>query len=96
MESAKDYRKGAKIHLQGLGIRNRHGKLLRIESIESSSVLEPLDIHARLEELRQLKEASLLHDKPPRAVSPPEPQPRFEAGPDVRLGAVHAERTQLP
>jgi hypothetical protein len=56
MESAKDYRKGAKIHLQGLGIRNRQGKLLRIESIESSSVLEPLDIHARLEELRNLKQ----------------------------------------
>ena len=56
MESARDYRKSAKIRLQGLGIRNRHGKLLRIESIESSSVLEPLDIHARLEELRHLKQ----------------------------------------
>jgi hypothetical protein len=56
MESAKDFRKGAKIHLQGLGIRNRSGKLLRIDSIESSSVLEPLDIHARLEELRHLKQ----------------------------------------
>jgi hypothetical protein len=56
MESAKDYRKGAKIYLRGLGTRNRQGKLLRIESIESSSVLEPLDIHARLEELRHLKQ----------------------------------------
>jgi hypothetical protein len=56
MESAKDYLKGAKILLHGIGIRNRQGKLVRIETIESSSVLEPLDIRARLEELRHLKQ----------------------------------------
>jgi hypothetical protein len=56
MESAKDYLKGAKILLNGIGIRNRQGKLIRIETIESSSILEPLDIRARLEELRHLKQ----------------------------------------
>jgi len=55
MEAAKDYRKGAKIFLQGIGTRNRQGKLVKIDSIESSTVLEPLDIQARLEELRHLK-----------------------------------------
>ena len=56
MESAKDYHKGAKILLHGIGIRNRQGKLVRLETIESSSVLDPLDIHAQLEELRLLKQ----------------------------------------
>ncbi len=35
------------------------GKLTRIDSIENSSVLEPLDIQARLEELRHLKQGWL-------------------------------------
>ncbi len=56
LEATKDYRRGAKIFLQGIGTRNRQGKLVRIDSIESSSVLDPLDIHARLEELRVLKQ----------------------------------------
>ena len=56
IEATKDYRKGAKILLQGVGTRNRQGKLIRIDSIENSSVLEPLDIHARFEELRLLKQ----------------------------------------
>ena len=59
IEATKDYRKGAKIFLRGVGTRNRQGKLIRIDSIESSSVLEPLDIHARLEELRLLKQGWL-------------------------------------
>ena len=59
IEATKDYRKGAKIFLQGIGTRNRQGKLIRIDSIENSSVLEPLDIHARLEELRLLKQGWL-------------------------------------
>jgi hypothetical protein len=56
IEATKDYRKGAKIFLQGIGTRNRQGKLIRIDSIENSSVLDPLDIQARLEELRHLKQ----------------------------------------
>lgn len=56
MEASKDYRKGAKIFLQGIGTRNRQGKLTKIESIENSSVLDSLDIHAQLEELRLLKQ----------------------------------------
>lgn len=59
IDATKDYRKGVRIFLQGMGSRNRQGKLLRIDSIESSSVLEPLDIHARLEELRHLKQGWL-------------------------------------
>jgi len=59
IEATKDYRKGAKILLQGIGTRNRQRKLIRIDSIESSSVLEPLDMHARFEELRHLKQGWL-------------------------------------
>src|SRR3954466_16289163 len=59
IEATKDYRKGAKIFLQGIGTRNRQGKLIRVDSIENSSVLDPLDIHARLEELRLLKQGWL-------------------------------------
>jgi hypothetical protein len=40
-------------------IQYRQGKLIRIDTIESSSVLDPLDIHARLEELRLLKQGWL-------------------------------------
>ena len=59
IDATKDYRKGVKLFLQGVGTRNRQGKLIRIDSIESSTILDPLDIHARLEELRLLKQGWL-------------------------------------
>jgi hypothetical protein len=55
IEATTGYRKGVKLFLQGTGARDRQGKLIRIETIEQSDVLDPLDIHGRLDEMRVLK-----------------------------------------
>ena len=59
IEATSGYRKGSKLFLQGTGVRDRQGKLVRIETIEYSDVLDPLDINARLDEMRVLKDGWL-------------------------------------
>lgn len=59
IEATTGYRLGAKLHIQGVGARDRQGRLIRIASIEQTNVLDPLDITARFEELRVLKDGWL-------------------------------------
>ena len=59
IEATAGYRQGAKLFLRGVGARDRQGRLIRIASIEQTDVLDPLDIPARFEELRLLKDGWL-------------------------------------
>jgi hypothetical protein len=56
IEAFKDYRHGARVLLQGIGKYNRQNRLLRLESVQHIALLAPLDISARLDELRELKD----------------------------------------
>ncbi len=56
LEAFAGYRSGTRILLQGIGTFDRTERLLRFASIEHASILDPLDICARLEELRLLKD----------------------------------------
>ncbi len=49
------YRCGIRVFLQGIGRYNRQNRLLGFESIEHISLLDPLDVPARLDEFRSLK-----------------------------------------
>jgi len=59
IEATAGYRQGRKLFLRGIGIRDRQGRLLRVEEIEHSDVLDPLDIPARFEELRLFEDGWL-------------------------------------
>lgn len=54
-----DYEAGQKVLIQGIGIENSSGKLVKIESIEHINLLDDLDVGARLDELRLLKDGWL-------------------------------------
>ncbi|MCX7047871.1 MAG: hypothetical protein NTX50_20595 [Candidatus Sumerlaeota bacterium] len=58
-EAFTGYKTGTRVMLQGVGKFTRQGKLQGFESIEYISVLDPLDVPARLEELRSLKDGWL-------------------------------------
>jgi len=45
---------GKKVFIKGIGTFNAFDKLMRIDSLEDSIILDPLDVPARLEELTQL------------------------------------------
>lgn len=68
MDAFKGYKQGVKILLQGVGTFNRNERLQRIESIEHTTLLDPLDIPARFEELKMLQDGWL--DGHGRAPSP--------------------------
>ena len=53
------YKRGIRVILQGIGRFNRHNRLLGFESIEHISLLDPLDVPARLDEFRSLKDGWL-------------------------------------
>ena len=55
LEAFNGYRSGARVLLQGIGRYSRQNRLLGLESVEHISLLDPLDITARLEELRGLR-----------------------------------------
>ncbi|MDH5508914.1 MAG: hypothetical protein OEZ32_01015 [Nitrospinota bacterium] len=55
LEAFNGYKTGARVQLQGIGKYSREGRLKGFESIEHVSALDPLDISARLDELRTLK-----------------------------------------
>ena len=56
LEAFASYRAGARVLMQGIGRLNRNEKLVGFESVEHVSLLDALDVPARLEELRLLKE----------------------------------------
>ncbi|WP_019627245.1 hypothetical protein [Thioalkalivibrio sp. ALJT] len=53
------YEEGQRVLLQGIGRRKRDGKLQDIESVEHVSLLDPLDVPARLDEFRALRDGWL-------------------------------------
>lgn len=59
LEAFNNYQTGARVLLQGIGRFNRNERLLRFDSIEHVTILDSLDIPARLDELRLLKDGWL-------------------------------------
>jgi len=55
LDAFQGYKQNLKVLLKGIGKFNRHEKLISIESVEHISVLDPLDVPARIDELRLLK-----------------------------------------
>jgi hypothetical protein len=55
MMAFNGYRNGDRVLLQGVGKINLQGRIQGFESIEHVSILDPLDVPARLDELRGLK-----------------------------------------
>jgi hypothetical protein len=51
-----EYESGTRILLQGVARYDRNGRLQGFDSIEHVSILDPLDLSARLDELRSLKD----------------------------------------
>ena len=54
LEAFNGYRDGLRLMVQGIGKFNRQERLLCFVSIEHLTILEPLDVSARLDELRTL------------------------------------------
>jgi hypothetical protein len=67
MEAFKGYKQGVKILIQGVGRYDRLERLERIDTVEHSAILDPLDIPARLEELKALRDGWL----DGRGIAPP-------------------------
>lgn len=59
IEAFNGYKSGSRVSLQGIGRFNRKERLLSFDSIEHVSMLDPLDIPARLDELRSLEDGWL-------------------------------------
>lgn len=59
LEAFNGYQSGQKVLIQGVGVVNRNGRLVRFDSIEHVSPLDPLDVGARLDEIRLLKDGWL-------------------------------------
>ncbi len=55
LDAFAGYKAGVRVLLQGIGKFNRQERLEGFESVEHVSQLDPLDVPARLEELRNLK-----------------------------------------
>lgn len=50
-----EYKAGTAVAVQGIVKKDRHERIQKIESIEDLSILDPLDVSLRLEELAELK-----------------------------------------
>ncbi len=59
LEAFVGYSKGVRIMLKGIGRFSRQGRLDAFESIEHAACLDPLDVPARLDELRVLEDGWL-------------------------------------
>jgi hypothetical protein len=59
IEAFNGYKSGSRVLLQGIGRFNRNERLLSFDSIEHVSLLDALDIPARLDELRLLEDGWL-------------------------------------
>lgn len=59
LEAFQGYKEGTRVLLQAVGKFDRSSKLQAIESIEHISILNSLDVSARLEELQELKDGWL-------------------------------------
>ncbi len=54
-EAFKGYQNGLRVGIEGIGVFARNGGLKNIESIEQISILDAMDVGARLDELKLLK-----------------------------------------
>jgi len=59
IEAFTGYKTGARVLIQGVGRFNRNNHLLKFDSIEHISILDPLDVTARLDEMRNLRDGWL-------------------------------------
>ena len=59
IDAFNGYKTGARVLLEGIGRYSRNGRLLCFDSIEHISILDALDIPARLDELRSLQDGWL-------------------------------------
>lgn len=59
IDAFNGYQTGQKLLVQGVGVVNRNGKLVRFDSVEHITPLDPLDVGARLDEVRLLKDGWL-------------------------------------
>lgn len=67
LEAFDGWENGVRIRLHGVGKVDLENKILRVESIEQATLLDPLDVPARLDEFRLLKDGWLDgHGVPPR------------------------------
>ena len=55
MEAFNGYRDATKVLIQGLGRYDRQDRLVRVQSVEHTALLDPLDVPARLEEFHGMK-----------------------------------------
>ena len=59
LDAFNGFRKSAKVLIQGLGKYDRQDRLVRLQSIEHTALLDPLDVPARLDEFRQMTDGWL-------------------------------------
>lgn len=59
LDAFNGYQAGTRVLLQGVGRFNRSERLLRLDSVEHISLLDPLDVPARLDEIALLKDGWL-------------------------------------
>ncbi|NTU49721.1 MAG: hypothetical protein HGA87_02295 [Desulfobulbaceae bacterium] len=59
IQAFNEFRNGSKVIIQGVGKYNRQNRLISMESIEHISLLDPLDISERLDELKNLNDGWL-------------------------------------
>ena len=55
LDAFNRYKSGIKVAIDGVGVFDRRSKLVELESVEHISLLDPMDVAARLDELRTLK-----------------------------------------
>jgi hypothetical protein len=55
LEISDGYRQGKRVRLTGMGVFNRSQKLTGIREVEQMTILEALDIDARIDDLKQLR-----------------------------------------
>ena len=62
MEALTRYNRGERVLVEGVGRRDRNNRLSGLESVKRISCLPPLDVPARLEEFRELRDGWLEGD----------------------------------
>lgn len=56
IEAFRGYEKGTKVFVDGIGKYDQDNRLLSLESLEQVNILDPLDVPARLDEMRSLSD----------------------------------------
>ena len=56
IEAFSGYQNGTKVYVDGIGKYNQDNRLLSLESLEQVTILDPLDVPARLDEMRILSD----------------------------------------